>query len=105
PEVFLPDNNQTGHSDTRAYQGSAFNRFVSPISSTGGCANNYIIFIGNNGQAQPNSDDANLITGVGGSSTQLQRPDVTVGTVYTDVGFSDTCSAKPSTTVSPWTVA
>jgi len=105
PAVYNTDGPPCGLADPRGYTNSSCTVFASPIQSGGGCANNYVIFIGNNGPSTPNADTASLLTGIGGSATQLARPDVATGTVYTDVGFSNTCSTKAAPSTLPYTVA
>ncbi len=105
PAVYNSDAPPCNLADPRGYTDANCTIFKSPIQAGGGCANNYVIFIGNNGPSRPNADTASLLTGIGGSAAQLARPDVAVGTFYTDVGFSDSCSASGSPSLSPYTVA
>lgn len=69
-------------SDPAAYSGGASKpNYNSPLSSTNSCAKNYIVFIGN---GYPNQDSpAELLSGVGGTTTQLSVPDLATTTTST----------------------
>lgn len=75
---------------------SAYTTFSSPISSSNSCAKNYIIFIGN---GFPNSDDATLLSNVGGDTTKIALPNFTTTTTTscTDLGYMPSCSSSCST--------
>ena len=106
PAVYNSDG-ANGECDPRAYaDGANCSIFSPPVQADGGCANNYVIFIGNSGPAGPKSDAASLLAGIAGSTAPLARPVVTTkGTLYADLGYSDTCSTSASASTSGFTVA
>ena len=105
-DVFLSETNKSCTvADLTAYTSNTCVKFVPALSSSSSCGKNYVIFIGNNGDSRPNADDATLITGVGGTSSGISRPDVTWANINQDVGFSNACSSSGSPSVAPYTVA
>src|SRR5205085_9744745 len=106
PNVYLGESTQTcTKADPAAYTDTACGIFNPALATSSSCGKNYVIFIGNNGQSEPNADDAALITGVGGTTTGIYRNDITWATVYEDVGYSNACSTAASASVLPYTVA
>jgi len=65
-------------SDAAAYLDSLKRAYRSPIDVTNGCTKNYIIFIGNGFPTQ--DSPGTLLSGVGGSTTQLPMPQFTTTT-------------------------
>jgi type IV pilus assembly protein PilY1 len=98
---------KNGECDPRAYQdGVQCSNFNPPIQTTGGCANNYVIFMANSGDAGPKTDTASLLAGISGDTTPLLRPTVTTsGFLFADLGFSNTCSTVASPSTSPFVQA
>lgn len=81
--------------DTRGYT-TTFSQFKSPLSVDTGCANNYIIFIGNPNASGPASDDnanTTALASLGGATSELKLPQYIQGTQTnsTNLGYSTAC--------------
>ena len=89
--------------DTRGYT-TTFSQFKSPLSADTGCANNYIIFIGNPNASGPASDDnanTTALASLGGATSELKLPQYIQGTQMnsTNLGYSAACyTTAPSGT-------
>jgi hypothetical protein len=86
--------------DTNGYS-TAYTQFKSPLSADNSCARSYVIFIGNpnhNGPASDASANTTALSNLGGDTTQLRLPEITVQTTSSSTTLGNTTACYSSKT-------